>query len=93
MSELTMDEALVHVALAEAMVWCQQVNGTLRFFDDTDGPQLRLAVHSDEHDPAHVDVAVVPIANATLTSLALSLRAAQGVIEPQIRRRTLRAVP
>ena len=93
MTELTFEEALGLVALGEVMAWTIEVRGTLRFHDDDGQMMLRLAVHTDEANPEHIDVALVPVADDTATSLALALRAAQDVIAPQIRRRALRAVP
>lgn len=93
MDEMTYEGALAHVALAEVLQWLHKVRATVRFMDDGGETVLRVAVHTDPSSPQRIDVALVPVEEGSTTSLALSLRAAQGVIEPQIRRATLRAVP
>ena len=86
-----MTDTTAHVALAGAMQWLQEVQATIRFFDDEDGPKVRVAVRHSR-DPDHFAFALVPVTDSTPESLAASLSAAREQIEPQMRRSELRLV-
>lgn len=89
---MTIDNALAHVALAEVLEWLTDNRATVRFYDHSDGLRVRVAVHTDAYKPDDFTVALIPLADSTVESLAESLTAARGVIEPHIRRQTLRIV-
>ena len=92
-SDMTMNEALAHVLLAETMTWLQEVRATVRFFDHEDGPRVRVAVRTDPAVPDDFTAVLVPVADSTPESLAISLSAAREQIEPHMVRRSLRLVP
>ena len=92
MGDMTMNEALAHVSVAEVMTWCTDVRATIRFYDDNDGLCVRLAVRTDPKRPDDFTAALIPLANGAVESLAVSLTAARDVIEPHLRRGSLRVV-
>lgn len=92
MGDMNMNEALAHIAIAEVMTWCTDVRATIRFYDDTDGLRVRVAVRTDSRRPDDFTAALIPLANGAVESLAVSLLAARDVIEPHLRRGSLRIV-
>ena len=92
MADMSMDEALAHVLIAEAMTWGADVRATVRFYDDTDGLRVRVAVRTDPKRSDDFTVALVPLADSRVESLAVSLLAARRVIEPDLRRGSLHVV-
>lgn len=89
---MTMNEALAHVLLAETMTWLQEVKATVRFYDHEDGPRVRVAVRTNSAAPDDFTAVLVPVADSTPESLAISLSAAREQIEPELVRRNLRLV-
>ena len=51
MNEMTIDEALSHVTLAETPEWLTDKRATIRFYDDTDGLRVRVAVRNGMAEP------------------------------------------
>lgn len=92
MNEMTIDQALSYVALAEALEWLTDHRATVRFYDHADGLRVRVAVHNGKGEPDDITFALIPLADSDVESLAISLTAAREVIEPRLRRQTLHIV-
>lgn len=79
--------------LEQAMAWCRKMQATVRFYNEPQGQQVRIAVHTVPGDPEHIAVAVLPLDGDDSSTLTAAIEAARQDIEPQIRRRQLRLVP
>ena len=80
-------------SLEQAMAWCLEMRATIRFYNESQGQRIRIAVHTDPRDPERIAVAVQPLDGDDPATLATAIESARQDIEPQIRRRQLRLVP
>ena len=85
-------DAVPLATLEQAMAWCREMQATVRFYNEPQGQQVRIAVHSDPRDPEHIAVAVLPLDGDDPAALTATIEAARQEIEPQIRRRHLRVM-
>jgi hypothetical protein len=92
MSDMTLEEAEVHVDLAETMAWCQRVNATIKFYKEPEGAQVRVACHTDPGDHEVVTFSVQPVADDSAVSLAKALTDAGVDVVAQVQRSALTVV-